>query len=103
MYCHYHYHYHIRYYYHSLFQAFGQWSAARRKRARNKIKRKRGKSRDFPSLSAVPHISLRCPHDLNASNRLLLSLLLSLFLRPTHMHLLVALFPLSRPAIILYT
>ena len=57
---------HVFYYYvESLFQAFGEWSAAPRKRARNT---------PYPTSSLfflLTSISLRYPHDLNAWNRLL--------------------------------
>ena len=52
----------------SLFQAFGQWSAARRKKRREAVR-----SHPYPTPSLFffsAHISLRCPHDLNSWNRL---------------------------------
>ena len=56
---------HVFYYYvESLFQAFGQWSAAPRKRARKT-------PYSTPLLFLSAHISLRYLHDLNAWNRLL--------------------------------
>ena len=53
----------------SLFQAFGQWSAARRKKRREAVR-----SHPYPTPSLFfffsAHISLHCPHDLNSWNRL---------------------------------
>ena len=53
----------------SLFQSFGQWSAAQRKKGREVVP-----SHPYPTPSLLlffsVHISLRCPHGLNSWNKL---------------------------------